>query len=133
MKQAAVTETPVNFIGPQSSLRRMVRENAQELLALLGGAMVWEALGWGLGLQWLPPFSTVMDALGQFIASGVILANLGSSLQALVLGFAVSLVFGLVLGSLMGRYRAVEKAFDVYVHALFVRSEERRVGKECRL
>ena len=120
MKQAAVTETPVNFIGPHSSLRRMVRENAQELLALLGGAMVWEGLGWGLGLQWLPPFSTVMDALGQFIGSGVILANLGSSLQALVLGFAVALVFVLVLGSLMGRYRTVEKALDVYVHALFV-------------
>jgi len=125
MKQNTVAETSVKFgapnrVTPPSSLRRAARENAQELLALLGGAAVWEALSWALGLQWLPRFSQVMEALGEFVRSGVILANLGSSLQALLLGFVLSLVFGLVLGALMGRYRYVEKALDVYVYALFV-------------
>lgn len=101
-------------------LRRFVRNGALEILALAGGALVWEALGWGLRLQWLPPFSKVMEALLQFLYSGVILANLGSSLQALVLGFSLSLVLGLIVGALMGRYRVVEKALDIYVHALFV-------------
>lgn len=106
--------------APSSNLGRALRDNFHELLALLGGAALWEALGWGLGLQWLPPFSTVMQALVEFLKSGVIVANLGSSLQALVLGFGLSLVFGLLIGALMGRYRTVEKALDVYVHALFV-------------
>jgi len=66
------------------------------------GAAIWEVLGWGLGLQWLPPFSQVIKALVQFLASGVILANLQSSLSSLIIGFALSLVFGLLLGALMG-------------------------------
>ncbi|MGH7886889.1 MAG: ABC transporter permease [Candidatus Binatia bacterium] len=103
-----------------AELGRFARHKAPEVLALLGGAALWEALGWSLGLQWLPPFSQVMQALVQFVKSGVILANLGSSLQALIFGFALSLLFGLILGALMGRYRYVEKALDVYVHALFV-------------
>jgi NitT/TauT family transport system permease protein len=101
-------------------LRRFLRTNALEVLALIGGAAIWEGLGWGLGLQWLPPFSEVMEALAQFVQSGAILANVGSSLQGLIIGFGLSLVMGLLLGGLMGRYRSVEKALDVYVHALFV-------------
>jgi len=102
------------------ALRRFTRENAPEVLALLGGAALWEVLGWSLGLQWLPPFSKVMEALAQFVGSGVILANLGSSLQGLIVGFSLALILGLFLGSLMGRYRPVEKALDIYVHAFFV-------------
>jgi NitT/TauT family transport system permease protein len=103
-----------------SGLRRFTRDNALEVFALLAGAALWEILGWSLGLQWLPPFSKVMEALAQFVGSGVILANTGSSLQGLIVGFSLSLILGLFLGSLMGRYRHIEKALDIYVHALFV-------------
>jgi NitT/TauT family transport system permease protein len=108
------------IVGLPRMLRRPLRDYGLELAALLAGAGIWEILGRGLGLQWLPPFSQVMEALVQFIKSGVILSNLRSSLSGLVLGFALSLVLGLVLGALMGRYRTIEKALDVYVHALFV-------------
>jgi NitT/TauT family transport system permease protein len=118
--EAAVKSTAATRMRFPPGLRRFVRDNALEVLALLGGAAVWEALGWGLGLQWLPPFSKVMEALEQFVRSGAILANLGSSLQGLIVGFGLSLVMGLVVGGLMGRYRYVEKALDIYVHALFV-------------
>jgi len=123
VKQEAATA--VKLISTRSSalppgLKRSMRDNALEVLALLGGAALWEALGWGLGLQWLPPFSKVMEALLQFVRSGVILANIGISLQGLVIGFSLSLIMGLIVGALMGRYRYVEKALDVYVHALFI-------------
>jgi NitT/TauT family transport system permease protein len=120
VEEAVVKSTGAAKMKLPPALRRFVRDNALEVLALLAGAAVWEALGWGLGLQWLPPFSKVMEALAQFVRSGAILANLGSSLQGLVIGFGLSLVMGLVVGGLMGRYRYVEKALDVYVHALFV-------------
>jgi NitT/TauT family transport system permease protein len=125
MKRESVAEEPV-LLDPlkkrsrPSNLWRAAGGHVQELLALVAGAAVWEGLGWGLGLPWLPPFSTVMESLLQFVRSGLIFSNLGSSLQALLVGFAFSLCFGLVLGALMGRYRYVEKALDVYVHALFV-------------
>jgi NitT/TauT family transport system permease protein len=125
MKQGTLAETAAKpsaaeKIGWPPFLRRFVGDNAPEVLALLGGAVIWEALGWGLGLQWLPPFSSVMEALLQFVRSGTILANIGSSLHGLVFGFGLSLVFGLIMGALMGRYRYVEKALDVYVYAFFV-------------
>jgi NitT/TauT family transport system permease protein len=125
VKQETIAKTTVKSsaarrVALSPGLRRFARHNAFEVLALIAGAVLWEVLGWRLGLEWLPPFSKVMEALVQFLGSGVILANLGSSLQGLIIGFSLSLILGLVLGSLMGRYRHVEKAFDVYVHALFV-------------
>lgn len=118
--ETAVTARAANATGLMRGLRRFARDRSLEVVALLGGAALWESLGWGLGLQWLPPFSKVMEALLEFVRSGVILANLGSSLMALMTGFALALVFGLALGALMGRYRHMERALDVYVHALFV-------------
>ncbi len=118
--KAAVKSSAARTVARLPALRRFTRENAPEVLALLAGAALWEVLGWSLGLQWLPPFSKVMEALAQFTGSGVILANLGSSLQGLIVGFSLALILGLLLGSLMGRYRYVETALDVYVHALFV-------------
>ena len=125
MQQETATGMPVKSIaarriGLSPALKRSMRNNALEVLALVGGAALWEALGWGLELQWLPPFSKVMEALFQFVKNGAILANIGVSLQGLIIGFSLSLVMGLLVGALMGRYRYVEKALDVYVHALFI-------------
>lgn len=118
--KAAVKSSLARTVDRHPALRRFTRENAPEVLALVAGAALWELLGWSLGLQWLPPFSKVMQALVQFVGSGVILANLRLSLQGLIVGFSLSLVLGVSLGALMGRYRPVEKALDLYVHALFV-------------
>lgn len=101
-------------------LRQSTGDNALEILALLGGAVLWEVFGRGLNLQWLPPFSKVLEALIQFAKTGAILANIGASLQGLIIGFGFSLVVGLIIGALMGRYRYVEKTLDVYVHAFFI-------------
>lgn len=105
-------------VGPH--VGRLIRDNGMEIFALLAGAGSWEILGWGLGLQWLPPFSSVVIALGQFVNSGVILSNMAASLEGLIIGFSISLVVGLIVGALMGRYRRVEQALDVYVYALFI-------------
>jgi NitT/TauT family transport system permease protein len=118
--ETSVTPRAASATGFMRGLRRFTRDKSLEAAALLVGAAVWEILGWGVGLQWLPPFSKVMVALVEFVRSGVILANLGSSLIALIAGVVLSLIFGLTLGVLMGRYRYVERALDVYVHALFV-------------
>jgi NitT/TauT family transport system permease protein len=91
-----------------------------EVVALGGGVILWEVLGWVLAMPWLPPFSKVVAALVQFVQSGVILGNVVSSLQGLAIGFGISLIVGLLVGALMGRYRRVEKALDIYVNALLI-------------
>ena len=91
-----------------------------EAAALLGGIVLWEAMGWILAMPWLPPFSTIVLALIQFVQSGVILGNVVTSLQGLAIGFGISLIVGILVGALMGRYRRVEKALDIYVNALLV-------------
>jgi ABC-type nitrate/sulfonate/bicarbonate transport system permease component len=108
---------PINLPGGQW---RPLHGTRIEALALVGGVLLWEALGWLLAMPWLPPFSKIMEALVQFVQSGVILGNAAVSLQGLAIGFSVSLIVGLFVGALMGRYRRVEKALDVYVHALFI-------------
>jgi NitT/TauT family transport system permease protein len=125
MKPMPVTESAAETTAPKvidlpGALRRTLRGYGLEAAALIAGAALWEALGWGLDLQWLPPFSRVLEALMEFMKNGAILSNLKSSLTGLLVGFALSLTLGVSLGALMGRYRAVEKALDVYVHALFV-------------
>lgn len=114
--KAAALKTGVLPVG----LRRWLTGYGLEIAALTAGALAWEGVGWMLGLQWLPPFSQVVVAFVHFVQSGVIASNLQSSLTGLLVGFALSVVLGLSLGALMGRYRAVERALDIYVHALFV-------------
>jgi NitT/TauT family transport system permease protein len=106
---------------PTTVIRRpLIRGAWLEVGALLGGVILWEGLGWLLAMPWLPPFSKIVGALIQFIRSGVILANVATSLESLAIGFGISLLLGLFLGCLMGRYRRVEKALDIYVNALLV-------------
>jgi NitT/TauT family transport system permease protein len=109
-------------IGPMMpvALWRPFRGTWLEVVALVSGVILWELLGWILAMPWLPPFSKIVGALIQFVQSGVILGNVASSLQGLAIGFTISLFAGLLVGGLMGRYRRVEKALDIYVNALLV-------------
>lgn len=94
-----------------------MRRHVVYSLSLLGGAALWEALGWALNLPWLPPFSKVVAALPELIQSGEILANLVVSLRTLAIGFAISLVGGLFVGTMMGLFRRVDQALGIYVNA----------------
>jgi ABC-type nitrate/sulfonate/bicarbonate transport system permease component len=87
-------------------------------LSLVGGIVLWEALGWLLALPWLPPFSKVIVALTGLIQSGEILANLVISLRSLAIGFVISLVVGFLVGIMMGLSRRVDQAIGIYVNAL---------------
>jgi ABC-type nitrate/sulfonate/bicarbonate transport system permease component len=86
-------------------------------IALLAGLAVWEVAGRALHYSFLPPFSTVLRALLDLIASGQILGYLGASLVSLMIGYALAVSGGVLLGLLMGRYRRVEYVFDPYISA----------------
>jgi ABC-type nitrate/sulfonate/bicarbonate transport system permease component len=86
-------------------------------IALLAGLAVWEVAGRALHYSFLPPFSKVLRAALDLIASGQILGYLGASLVSLLIGYGLAVSAGVLLGLLMGRYRRVEYIFDPYINA----------------
>ncbi|MDG4860310.1 ABC transporter permease [Streptomyces sp. T-3] len=87
-------------------------------LGLAAGAGAWELVAHLAGVPFFPPLSTVLARLADLTSDGLILSSLGDSLINLALGFAISLIAGLLIGVAMGRHRRVEAALGVYVYAL---------------
>jgi ABC-type nitrate/sulfonate/bicarbonate transport system permease component len=88
------------------------------VFALLAGVCAWEAIGRLWHISFLPPFSRVLLRAGGLIASGEILGYLAASMTALMLGYGLAVGAGVLLGLLMGRYRKVEYALDLYINAM---------------
>jgi NitT/TauT family transport system permease protein len=105
--------TPARVTSPGFTSRLDMWPTALAFLVLVGG---WELLGRTLHQEFFPPLSKVLDKLVEVQAD--IVAALATSLQNLVIAFAFSLVFGIGLGLLMGAFRKVDAALDVYVNAL---------------
>jgi len=87
-------------------------------IALAMGIGFWELVGQSAGFRFFPPFSAVLMRLVEMILEGEIIPPLVGSLTNLGIGFSVSVVLGIGIGLLMGAYRRVEAALDVYVYAL---------------
>jgi ABC-type nitrate/sulfonate/bicarbonate transport system permease component len=90
------------------------------LLSIAALLVAWEAAGQFLHLPWLPPFSAVAVALVDLVQRGEIGLDLLTSLRSLAIGLAIALVIGVPVGALMGRYRRVDQALNIYVYTLFV-------------
>ncbi|WP_067460898.1 ABC transporter permease [Actinomadura macra] len=87
-------------------------------VSLAAAGAIWESVGHLAGASFFPPLSTVLARLVDMASSGLIFSSLRDSLINLALGFALSLIGGLVIGVAMGRFRKVEAALGVYVYAL---------------
>lgn len=95
-----------------------VRHLPLGLISLAVGAVLWEVVGRAAGVPFFPPLSEVVATLAEMTANGEILGNLLESVGNLAIGFAVSLVVGVLVGTAMGRYRRVKAALGIYVYAL---------------
>lgn len=103
---------------PSLRIRAAVGSVAPATASLGLGALGWELLARLWNVSFFPPISVVIGRLIELIGQGLILDSLAQSLVNLVLGFGASVVVGIVLGALMGAYRKVAMALDVYVYAL---------------
>ena len=88
------------------------------IISLFTLAAGWEVAGRTGNARLLPPLSKVITVWTELLVSGQLLQALAVSLQALALGFFLSLLFGLPLGLAMGRYRRLESFLDIYMTAL---------------
>lgn len=66
-----------------------------------------------------PPLRVLHAAWNQTFVTHSIWGPLGSSMEALTLGFLISVVAGIPIGIAMGRWRAVENVLDPYVSFLY--------------
>lgn len=88
------------------------------LLSLAILATAWEALGRLDDRLLFPPLSKVLGELWGLIASGQLAAAFATSLQAWVIGFAISLAAAWWLAALMARFRSVELIANPYIDLL---------------
>lgn len=86
--------------------------------SLLAGAVLWEVVGRVANASFFPPLSAVLVRMVELLATGEILGLLATSLTNLAIGFTLSLAIGLGVGLLMGVYRRIDRALDIYVRAL---------------
>ena len=95
-----------------------MKPNTLRLLSLITLGAAWEIAGRTGNARLLPPISKVLSAWFDLLVSGQLFQALGVSLQALTIGFVLSVLFAVPLGLLMGRYRRLEAFLDIYMTAL---------------
>ncbi len=98
--------------------RRVLEQAAPTAVSLVALAVAWELIGRGFQFPFFPPLSTVLATLRRLSDQGIIWASLVASLRSLAIGFGTALVFGLVVGALMGRYRWIDHLIGIYVQLL---------------
>ena len=91
---------------------------SSNVLSILSLAILWEAVGRAMDSSLIPPLTQIGAAWWKLLSSGKLLANLSMSLTTLAIGFCLAAFIGVVLGLLMGRFRAIEHFLDLYVNAL---------------
>jgi NitT/TauT family transport system permease protein len=80
---------------------------------------VWEWYGRGVDPVFMSYPTAILDAVPAMIASGELPRALLSSMIGLAVGLSLSIVFGTLLGLLMGRYRLVDQILDLQINALY--------------
>jgi len=88
------------------------------VLSVISLAAVWEIAGRLMDSVLMPPLSKIGAAWWKLFASGKLMSNLGASLWTLAAGFFLAVIVGIVIGLLMGRFRAIEHFLDLYVNSL---------------
>jgi NitT/TauT family transport system permease protein len=84
--------------------------------SLLVWFAIWEVVGQLELVSLLPPFSDVLGAMGEVVNSETFAAAAWITLQAFLIGMALSLVIGIGVGILMGTSRAVGSLMGMWVN-----------------
>lgn len=87
-------------------------------LAVIAGIWQWYAVAVG-GLL-IPTFDGTVVALGELLVDGEFWRAVWVSNQAMLIGFAITVVLGIPIGLFMGRYRPAEAFTDVYINIMLV-------------
>lgn len=107
---------------PSSSLRIRVANSAwtYRLLVLLVLGSTWEIAARAAKLLLVPTFSGTIGGVFQLIVDPKVWQAFFISNQALVVGFGIAVVFGILLGLGAARFSRIEGFIDPYLNILLV-------------
>ena len=89
------------------------------LVSIVVVLIAWEIAGRRINPLFMSYPSAIVRAAIIMIQTGELATALASSLRTLLVGFTTASVIGIVLGLLIGRYRAVDAATDWLINALY--------------
>ena len=89
------------------------------MASLLVWGLLWEAIGRADIIFLVPPFTSVLAAVGELVQLGKFQTATVTTLRAFAIGMALAIVVGVALGALMGRLRAADRLLGMWVN-LFV-------------
>ncbi|HWC24252.1 MAG TPA: ABC transporter permease [Flexivirga sp.] len=87
---------------------------AKRSIAIVVFLVLWQIapkLGW-VEEAFLPPFTSVLQALRDLIGSGVLWTDISASLHRSLAGFAIAIVTGIPLGLLIAWYRTLSEILN---------------------
>lgn len=120
MSETALTTAVTT--APAATERRRSRFSDVVLPRLIAGVvilLVWEAVVRAFAPAYVAKPSTVALAIPKVIADPTFLRATGVTLAAVAQGLAVALILGTVIGLLMGRSPALERAIRHYVNGFY--------------
>ena len=104
--------------GP-SVLRRFPAAALYRLVAGLAILLLWEGIVRGFAPAYVAKPSSIVAVMPKVLLDPAFLAATGATLLAVAQGLVIAIVFGTVIGLLMGRSVIVEKSLRHYVNGFF--------------
>ncbi len=89
------------------------------MASLLVWCLLWEVVGRAEVIFLVPPFPSVLAAVGELVQLGKFQTATVTTLRAFAIGMVLAIVVGVALGALMGRVRAADRLLGMWVN-LFV-------------
>jgi len=119
--QAKVSEPQVEDSAQESSAPVRARDKSWiiRLCSIVVVLIAWEIGGRQINPLFMSYPTAIIHAAVGMIGSGELLVALGSSLRTLLVGFTSASLIGIVVGLLIGRYKAVDAATDWLINALY--------------
>jgi NitT/TauT family transport system permease protein len=105
----------------EAAARRAARRRALAIRAasIAALAAAWEIGGWYMPRIFLAPLHETLLAFVTLTRDGTLVTATLSSLGVLLAGLALSVVLGVMLGLVMGRYRRVDWMLAPYINGLY--------------
>ena len=113
----SLTAAAAREVGARRATKR--RNLAIRLGSVVVLLLVWEICGMLTPRIFLSPFHETVVAFWRLCRDGTLVVPTLSSLSVLFAGFAVSVLLGVPLGLLMGRYVRLNWALSPYVNGLY--------------
>lgn len=119
MSQSAITSAAPATLTPQAKRAWLPAAFMPRLLTGLAILFVWEFVVRALAPAYVAKPSTVAMAIPSVIVDPAFLTATGVTLSAVAQGLAVAVLFGTIIGLLMGRSPMLERAIRHYVNGFY--------------